>query len=89
MPAGGRVPGTDRGPKILWMIDSPPRGDLAVTGTNLSGPGTFSQTFEGAGSYPSVLKVPSPGCWKLDLKIGNTEIGEIALPVVEPSEWKS
>jgi hypothetical protein len=26
--------------------------------------------FPGAGSYPSIVDLPTPGCWQLDLAIG-------------------
>jgi hypothetical protein len=73
MHTGGKMPdgGTT---KILWMIqDSSAIGELTVTGKNFSLPrSTFQQTFSEAGAgIPSILDVPTAGCWHLDLTSGS------------------
>jgi len=73
--AGGRTP--DGGnTKVLWRATQP-SGLLAVRGTQLGGTGTFRQTFNEAGSpsgyWPSIIVVPTPGCWLLTARgIGET-----------------
>ena len=73
--AGGRTP--DGGnTKVLWRATQP-GGLLAVRGTQLGGTGTFRQTFNEAGSpsgyWPSIVVVPTPGCWLLTARgIGET-----------------
>lgn len=59
--------------KILWIVDHPQAsGPLQIDGTNLSDPGkTFHQTIEGSGEIPSIVVVPSAGCWHLQIVSGN------------------
>ncbi len=70
--------------KILWNVDHPQTsGPLQIDGTNLSHPGkTFHQTFEGSGEIPSIVIVPSAGCWHLQIMSGNTH-GSLILWVIE------
>jgi hypothetical protein len=50
-----------------------------VEGRNLTGKGTFRDTFaaisyegqEGAPSYASIIDLPTPGCWRLTLTTGD------------------
>ena len=62
--------------KILWSINNPNASvALEITGKKLSaGHETFQQTFPMAssprGDYPSIVNVPTPGCWQLHLKSG-------------------
>lgn len=62
--------------KILWSINNPHASAvLEITGKKLSaGHETFQQTFPMAlsprGDYPSIVNVPTPGCWQLQLKSG-------------------
>jgi hypothetical protein len=69
--------------KILWIVDHPQAsGPLQIDGTNLSDPGkTFHQTIAGEGEIPSIVVVPSIGCWRLQIVSGNTN-GTIILWVV-------
>jgi hypothetical protein len=70
--------------KVLWAFLSPAaqgRGgaELVVEGRNLTGKGTFRDTFaaisyegqEGAPSYASIIDLPTPGCWRLTLTAGD------------------
>lgn len=72
---GGGYP-DGRSTKILWNIQNVNSGnDIQITGKKLSGgQDTFQQTFPVASSplddYPSIVNVPSPGCWQLTLKSG-------------------
>jgi hypothetical protein len=62
--------------KILWSINNPNASvALEITGKKLSaGHETFQQTFPMAssprGDYPSIVNVPTPGCWQLQIKSG-------------------
>ncbi len=69
--------------KILWMVDNPQAsGPLQLDGTNLSHPGkTFQQTITGEGEIPSIVVVPSAGCWHLQITSGNAN-GTLLLWVV-------
>lgn len=69
--------------KILWIVDSPQAsGPLQIDGTNLSNPGkTFHQTIEGSGEIPSIVVVPSAGCWRLQISSGKAT-GTLLLWVV-------
>lgn len=70
--------------KILWIVDHPQAsGPLQIDGTNLSPPGKiFHQTIEGSGEIPSIVVVPSAGCWRLQITSGSAN-GIIILWVVE------
>lgn len=69
--------------KILWIVDHPgASGPLQIDGTNLSTPGkTFHQTIAGEGEIPSIVIVPTVGCWHLQIISGSTQ-GSIILWVV-------
>jgi hypothetical protein len=69
--------------KILWMVDSPQAsGPLQIDGTNLSTPGKpFHQTIEGSREIPSIVVVPSAGCWRLHISSGKAS-GTLILWVV-------
>jgi hypothetical protein len=65
--------------KIPWWLPGPYSGgraprELVVTGRLLSGSARFIQTLHhgGGGIYPSILKPPKVGCWRLTLKAGTT-----------------
>jgi hypothetical protein len=66
--------------KILWAFLGEPAKmqageELVVRGRRLDGRGTFAQRFgaigydgqNGAPSYASIVDVPKPGCWRLQL----------------------
>lgn len=64
-------PGTERGNKILWVgrvLDDGPQ-DLLIHGTSDSG-ATMDDSVAG-GPGPSIIDVPSPGCWTFDLEWGS------------------
>jgi hypothetical protein len=69
--------------KVLWVfVGRPNRGrggrELVVEGQRLDGPGRFHDTFSAIGyagardapSYASIIVVPEPGCWRLNLSTG-------------------
>lgn len=89
---GGANPVDGTNTKILWTIEHPAiSGMLQIDGTNLSSPGkTFHQTINpDAGStavlsqnqYPSIVVVPSAGCWQLHITSGQAS-GTITMWVV-------
>ena len=59
--------------KILWIADGGPAEDLVIAAHPL---GAVSPTvrfrFPGVRSYPSLVDLPTPGCWQLDLAIGSS-----------------
>ena len=62
--------------KILWRIQNAATGgELVVKGKNLSLPGsTFRQTFPSTGGdIPSIVAVPTAGCWHFDLQSGSDQ----------------
>jgi hypothetical protein len=83
---GGRYP-DGRNTKILWVIDSSNASNsIEITGKKVSATHeTFQQSFpmalSPAGNYPSIVNVPTPGCWQLRLKSG-TITGTVTFWVV-------
>jgi hypothetical protein len=76
----GRMPG-GRTTKILWLFD---HGTvMTIDGRNLTGRGRTHQTFSAAGdgSFPSIVDVPTPGCWRFQVKSGPVT-GDVTLRVV-------
>ena len=89
---GGVDPADATNMKILWTIEHPAISEiLQIDGTNLSSPGkTFHQTINPAASsttvlsqsqYPSIVVVPSAGCWQLHITSGQAS-GTITMWVV-------
>lgn len=82
--SGGRAPGGRSNMKILWVFQSPKArtaanaSQVVIKGHRLDGPGKSWQRFveiayggqNGARSYASIVNLPSPGCWRLDLTAG-------------------
>lgn len=67
-----------RSTKILWVIKHAGSGRmLNITGRNLSRGGTMHQRFpvaiSPANNYPSILDVPTPGCWRFQLSSGTVQ----------------
>jgi hypothetical protein len=83
--AGGTMP-DGATTKILWVVRNARGGRvLSITGRNLTGGGTMRQLIPRASSpatdYPSILNVPAPGCWQLQLRSGNVQ-GTVTMPVI-------
>jgi hypothetical protein len=75
--AGGRAPPPDSwSTKFLWW--SPQRAATAdLTGRRLDGRGSFRQSFQAAAAteeqvivYPSIVTIPTAGCWAVTIRIG-------------------
>ena len=69
--AGGTTPGRGVNMKILWRNRSHLRSRwLLLEGRRLDGEGTFRQGFRGYGDFPSIVEIPTAGCWRLDIRNG-------------------
>ena len=80
--------------KILWAFvtrSAAGRGarHVLVKGARLDAAGSFRQSFSainyagqhGAPSFASIVDVPEPGCWKLQLSTGGLRASVVMLPV--------
>jgi hypothetical protein len=90
--AGGKAP-AGYSTKILWTFV--PRsgwaaagGRLFVHGTRVDGEGTFSQEFaaisfsgQAGPSFASIVDVPEPGCWRLELSTGQLRASLVLLAI--------
>lgn len=98
IPVGGTIPAGETSPaasaKILWVPRRNAGRRLLILGRRLDGPGSFTQSQPGASgrSFPSIVEIPSAGCWQLTLKTGRvvaTVVFEAvalpARPVCEPT----
>jgi hypothetical protein len=58
---------------IIWVPQRNAGRFIYFRGRRLDGPGSFRQrsSFGSAGTYPSVLRVPSAGCWRVTLRSTN------------------
>ena len=86
MRTGGRGP-NGRSDKILWYITrGRPTRTLTITGKNLSSSDSMRQTFPVASSgYPSILDIPTAGCWKLTIRSGKIR-GHVTFQVLSYQE---
>jgi len=63
--------------KILWEINNPHAvvlGPLTIDGRNLAGGDTMHQLVPravGPTDYPSIVNIPTPGCWQLRVQIAS------------------
>jgi hypothetical protein len=63
--------------KILWWVQGKGSPTLTIVGNRTDGAGSFRQEITGPTlgdntTFPSLVKVPSPGCWKLGIRSGST-----------------
>jgi hypothetical protein len=70
--------------KVLWVEDQPTGGDLRIVATPPDGAKptvrfTVPSAGSPAGAYPSILSLPTPGCWNLAVTwaTGDDSIGLI------------
>ena len=68
--------------KILWTT-SARSGRLTLVGKRLDAFGAFTQRFRGAREVPSIVKIPTAGCWRLSVRAGSTR-GTLIVRVVDP-----
>lgn len=74
--SGGQSPDGRLSMKILWQTQRSGGVLLHVQGDRLDGAGSFSEqlspTASNATQFPSIVNVPSAGCWRLALAAGTT-----------------
>jgi hypothetical protein len=61
-------------PKVLWVALARSGSSLAITGTQLDGPGSFAAHYPaaiGGGQFPSYVSVPASGCWRVTVRSGS------------------
>jgi hypothetical protein len=69
IPIRGRTPSGST--KILWVPQGEPGRTLLLTGRRLDGTESFSHRESAAGGgFPSIIEIPSAGCWQLTLTTG-------------------
>jgi hypothetical protein len=71
--------------KILWTLPKGAARALRIAGRQLDGNGSFSERWTAAGGrqFPSIVDVPSAGCWRLTLTSGRIR-RTVVLQAVEP-----
>lgn len=70
--------------KILWVAHHPSPSAI-VTGQQLDGSGRFTQHLSraGGGQFPSIIRVPAAGCWKLIVRSGRSR-ASIVVQAIDP-----
>lgn len=84
IPVGGQWPDGRQNSKILWW--SAGASDLlTVHGTEARTARQFTQTFDGlgGGQYPSIGRVPAPGCWTLAASVAGHRVGAVTVRAVQ------
>jgi hypothetical protein len=77
--------------KILWVVRHPAVGQqIEIAGQNLTGTGVVQQREDGVASaapgyreFPSIVDLPTPGCWRLSLTSGAAMASVIFLVVAD------
>ncbi len=84
MRAGGSQTTTGTQTKILWWAEDSGSDPLVIHGHESRTSGDFTQSVDGigGGQYPSIVNVPTPGCWTLTETVGNQTVGAITIPVM-------
>lgn len=88
MRAGGTMsPGITT--KILWIMPTRGHDHITLQGEEVPQGSEFKQTVPNSSGaqYPSVVKVPSPGCWKITAKV-NDYSSTIVIPVTKAPRAK-
>jgi hypothetical protein len=79
---GGQSPDGRVSMKILWELRHGGALILRVQGRRLDGRGSFSQELPPVSSsqsqFPSIIVVPTPGCWRVTLRAGTT-VGRVTM----------
>ena len=68
--------------KILWTTSAVSRR-LTVVGKRLDASGAFTQRFRGGREVPSILTIPTAGCWRLSVRAGSAR-GTLVVRAVDP-----
>jgi hypothetical protein len=72
-------------PKVLWTSHGRGAGStLLIAGMRIDGPGWFSDRYSRASGnqFPSYVKVPAAGCWRVTVKTG-TLVGKVTFAAVD------
>lgn len=90
MYAGGQAPDGHTNMKILWVLSQNTARKLRVQGKRLDRLGSFSQRVDppvpgGSRQFPSVIEVPSSGCWRLTVNAGKST-GRLTVLVVSTKQ---
>lgn len=87
--AAGNVRPGGAANKILWASNTGPAGDLVVTAHPLGASSPIVRfRFPGVRSWPSLVDLPTAGCWHLDLAAGSSR-ATIDLLVANPGSTDS
>jgi hypothetical protein len=83
---GGELPGGGA-TKILWIVRPMLSSQLVISGRQLDGSGGFEQQFRSASAaegtvFPSIVDVPSAGCWLLTVRNGRVA-GRFAVVAID------
>lgn len=92
---GGAAPGGSPAMKILWIVrNTHVAGPITILGHRVLGPGRFTQRFDPVSDisaqpaqgveYASIIKIPSAGCWRLDMNAGPRVRGSLIVRAVAP-----
>jgi hypothetical protein len=78
----------DAAMKVLWSARGRPSSWLVLSGRRLDGVGVFRQRFRAnrAGDFPSIVKIPDVGCWRLSLRAGRMRAAVVVRAVEPPAE---
>jgi hypothetical protein len=68
--------------KVLWTTHGGAVG-LTVVGRRVEAAGAFKQRFAGRDEYPSIVKIPTAGCWRLSIRSGSRR-GTFVVRAVDP-----
>ncbi len=76
--------GPGREGKFLWLVANADamNGPLTIIGTSLVPGQSFTQQIPGGGSYPSIVTIPSPGCWTMTGWLQGRRVGSLVVPIV-------
>lgn len=83
--SGGESPDGRINMKILWELRRGSAPGLRVQGKRLDGSGSFAEYFQGGSQFPSIIDVPTAGCWRLTLKAGK-QTGRVTVIAVSGNE---
>ncbi len=62
----------DINPKVLWITrEKGYSRTLRISGQRLDAAGSFVDSYPGFGDYPTYVKVPNAGCWRVTISSGH------------------
>lgn len=86
VPTGGGIP-DQVSSKIFWIVGEGAGRSLLIRGERLDAPGSFQSHREprATGGFPSIVEIPSEGCWRVTLQTGSVR-GSIVVNAVDVAE---